>query len=337
MTTVNHRILLATRPIGLPRESDFAIDKAPVPEPAEGELLVQTLYLSVDPYMRGLMSQAKSYAKPVEIGEVMIGEGVGTVLSSRHPKFKNGDVVAGMFGWQEYAVTDGVGVRKVRTGDEPISTALHVLGMTGLTAYFGLLEVCDLREGDQVVVSGAAGAVGSTVGQIAKIRQCRVVGIAGSDEKVEFVTGLGFDAGLNYNAADNYYRALKELCPDGIDVYFDNVGGPITDAVFGLLNVGARVGVCGQISQYNLKQTEPGPRLLGQLIVKRARVQGFLVFDFAKRYSEGITALSEWIATGQISYRERVVEGIENAPVAFIDMLQGANIGKQLVKVSEMP
>ena len=336
MSTVNRQITLAARPVGFPQESDFELVEAPVPHPADGELVVRTAYLSVDPYMRGRMGQAKSYADPVEIGDVMVGEIVGTVESSSNSRFDKGDVVAGMLGWQEYALTDGRGLRKVQTGDQPISTALHVLGMPGLTAYFGLLDVCELREGDEVVVSAAAGAVGSVVGQIAKIKGCCVVGIAGSDEKIAFITEeLGFDTGLNYKNTDDYRAALKELCPQGIDVYFDNVGGPITDAVFELLNVGARIGICGQISQYNLENPETGPRQLVHLIIKRAKVEGFLIFDFAERYGEGIEALSGWVASGRLKYREQVAEGIENAPAAFIGMLRGANIGKQLVKVSE--
>ena len=337
MSTVNRQITLAARPVGFPQESDFELVEAPVPQPADGELLVRTLYLSVDPYMRGRMSQARSYADPLEIGDVMVGEIVGAVESSRNPRFDEGDIVAAMLGWQQYALSDGTGVRKVKAGDQPISTALHVLGMPGLTAYFGLLDVCEVHEGDEVVVSAAAGAVGSIVGQIAKLKGCRVVGIAGSDEKIAFITEeLGFDAGLDYKSTDDYYAALKELCPRGIDVYFDNVGGPITDAVFRLLNVGARIGICGQISQYNLEKPELGPRLLVHLLVKCAKVEGFLVFRFADRYREGIDALSEWVASGRIRYREQVAEGIENAPAAFIGMLKGANIGKQLVKVSEL-
>ena len=336
MPTSNRRVTLAQRPVGLPVESDFAIVEEAIPVPDDGQILVRILYLSVDPYMRGRMRDARSYVKPLAIGDLMGGEVVGQVESSRNSRFSSGDIVAGMLGWQEYAVTDGSDLRVVRTGDAPVSTAPHVLGMTGLTAYFGLLKICELRQGDQVLVSGAAGAVGSTVGQIAKIKGCRVVGIAGSDEKVEYIKTLGFDAGLNYRATDSYRNALRDLCPGGVDVYFDNVGGPITDAAFDVLNIGARVGICGQISQYNLQKPEPGPRLFGHLIVKRAKVQGFLVFDFADRYREGITALSEWVAAGQLTYREQITHGIENAPAAFIGMLQGANTGKQLVQVSEL-
>ena len=336
MGTLNRQITLACRPVGLPTESDFRLVESPIPAPLDGQMLVKTRVLSVDPYMRGMISDRKSYAEPVRIGDIMIGEAVGSVVSSRSSGFREGDVVAGMFGWQEFALVDDRQVRPIDPDLAAISTALHVLGMPGLTAYFGLLDVCKLREGEQVLVSGAAGAVGSIAGQIAKIRGCRVVGTAGSTAKIDhIINDLGFDAGLNYKTTDDYGRALKELCPDGIDVYFDNVGGRLTDAVVRQLNVHARVGICGQISQYNLERPEQGPRWLWQLIVKRARVEGFLITDYTERYHEGLMALSEWLDGGQLKYRETIVNGIENAPSAFIGMLQGANIGKQLVKVAE--
>ncbi|MCZ6792543.1 MAG: NADP-dependent oxidoreductase [Planctomycetota bacterium] len=336
MTATNRRITLAARPRGYPRDSDFRLVEEPVPELSEGEFLVHAVYLSVDPYMRGRMNAGKSYADPLEIGDVMVGESVGRVVASRRPGFAEGTYVAGMFGWQEYAVSSGKGVRVIDPAVAPISSALHVLGMPGLTAYFGLLEVCEAKAGDTVLVSGAAGAVGSTVGQLAKIHGCRAVGVAGSDEKVEFITEeLGFDAGFNYKKTDNYRARLRELCPDGIDVYFDNVGGDITDAVFPVLSLGARVGVCGQISQYNLEERQVGPRLLWHLIVKRATVRGFLVFDFADRFPEALGRLTDWVRSGRIKYRERFTDGIESAPRAFLEMMRGANTGKQLVKVSE--
>jgi hypothetical protein len=239
-------------------------------------------------------------------------------------------------GWQEYVVADGKALRQVDPAIAPISTALGVLGMPGMTAYFGLLDVAEPKEGETVVVSGAAGAVGSIVGQIAKIQGCRAVGIAGGDDKIRFIVDdLGFDAGFNYKSVNNYRAELQKLCPDGIDVYFDNVGGAITDAVFPLLNVHARVSVCGQISQYNLEKPEMGPRPLWHLIVKRARVQGFLVLDFSKHFGAASRQLAEWLRAGKIKYRERIADGIENAPRAFIEMLQGANIGKQLVRLSQ--
>ncbi|MEO6183489.1 MAG: NADP-dependent oxidoreductase [Verrucomicrobiota bacterium] len=332
---MNKQIILAQRPEGFPKEPDFKLVESPIPTPAATEMLVQTLYLSVDPYMRGRMNDVKSYAPPVKLGEVMVGGGVGQVRQSNLAQFQKGDIVEGFFGWQEYAVSDGKGVRKIDPQLAPISTALSVLGMPGLTAYFGLLDIGKPQAGETVVISGAAGAVGSMVGQIAKIKGCRVVGVAGSDTKVDYlVRELGFDAAFNYKTTDDYFKKLKELCPNGIDVYFDNAGGPVTDAVFKLINVKARVCVCGQISQYNLAKPEMGPRFLWKLIEKRARVEGFLVFQFADRYAEGLQQMAEWYKAGRIKIREEIAEGIENAPRAFIGMLQGRNTGKQLVKIA---
>ena len=302
--------------------------------PQEGEVLVRSIYLSVDPYMRGRMVDRKSYANPVKLGDVMVGEVIGVVEKSRDSTFTEGDIVRGHCGWQQYAACSADQLRRVRDG-LPISTALHVGGMPGLTAYFGLLTVCAPKSGETVVVSGAAGAVGTAVGQIAKIKGCRVVGIAGSDEKIDFITNeLGFDAGINYKTAE-IYPALKETCPQGIDVYFDNVGGTTTDAVFALINVHARMAICGQISQYNLMEAEQGPRVLWNLIVKRAKVEGLLVSDYVDRYGEALQELHAWVHAGRLKYRERITDGIENAPQAFMEMLAGANIGKQLVRVSE--
>ncbi len=294
MSVVNRQILLAARPIGFPKETDFKLVEAPVPALQDGQFLVRALYLSVDPYMRGRMSAAKSYAAPVEIGEVMTGMAVGRVAESRHPNFSKGDVVFGQFCWQDYAVTDGKGVRKIDTRLVPASAWLGVLGVPGLTAYFGLLDICAPKQGETVVVSGAAGAVGTIVGQIAKVKGCRVVGIAGRDDKVRYITQeLGFDAAFNYKTVDDYPAKLKELCPKGIDVYFDNVGGKITDAVIPLINLKARIAICGQISQYNLERPEMGPRLLSYLIVARAKIEGFLVSDYAPRFMEGLTQLGQ--------------------------------------------
>ena len=334
MSQVNRQITLAARPQGFPRDTDFKLVESPVPEPGDGEFLVESIYLSVDPYMRGRMNDAASYADPVQIGDVMVGEAVGRVTKSNHRRYAAGSYVAGMFGWQEYAVSDGQGVRKIHPEVAPISTALNILGMPGMTAYFGLFDVCRPRAGETVVVSGAAGAVGAVVGQLAKRTGCRAVGIAGSDEKIDFITGeLGFDGGMNYKTTGDYVAALGQLCPDGIDVYFDNVGGEVTDAVFPLLNVGARVGVCGQISQYNAEEQPQGPRLLWHLIVKRATVRGFLVLDYVPGFAEALTKLTEWHTAGQLKYRERITDRLENAPRAFMEMMQGANIGKQLVRL----
>jgi hypothetical protein len=336
MATVNRQITLAARPVGLPKVSDFQLVYGPMPSPAEGEVLARSIYLSLDPYMRGRMNDAESYARPVAIGEVMPGGAVASVMASNAPGLGAGDTVEGMLGWQEYAVARGHELRKIEPGLRPISTALGVLGMPGLTAYFGLLDVCDPQPGETVVVSGAAGAVGMLAGQIAKIRGCRVVGVAGSDAKISWLLDeLGFDAAFNYKTTANGHSELKALCPAGVDVYFDNVGGVITDAVMRLINVKARISVCGQISQYNLEEPEQGPRWLGQLIVKQAKVQGFLVSAYATRFPEGLEQLASWLKQGKLKYREDVAQGIEAAPQAFIGMLQGKNQGKQLVRLSE--
>jgi NADPH-dependent curcumin reductase CurA len=334
MAVVNRQITLAARPLGYPRVSDFHLVYSPLPSPRAGEVLVRSAYLSLDPYMRGRMNDAESYARPVAIGEVMTGGAVGLVVESRDSGFRIGDAVEGILGWQEYAAVAGGALRQIDPGLAPISTALGVLGMPGLTAYFGLLEVCDPQRGETVVVSGAAGAVGTVVGQIARIRGCRVVGVAGSDAKIDWLLDeLGFDAALNYKSAGDLRCALARTCPDGIDVYFDNVGGALTDAVLGRINTGARIAVCGQISQYNLNEPELGPRWLGQLIVQQAKVQGFLVSAYAARYPEALGQLARWLRQGLLKYREDVAQGIEAAPQAFIEMLQGRNLGKQLVQL----
>ena len=334
----NKQIVLTARPVGFPKDSDFKLIESPIPNAGDGQILVQSIFVSVDPYMRGRMNDVKSYAAPVAIGGVMGGGAVGKVIQSNNTSFKEGDIVEGMFGWQEYAVSNGQGVRKIDPSLAPISTALGILGMPGLTAYFGLLEIGKPRPGETVVVSGAAGAVGSVVGQIAKIKDCRAVGIAGADDKVAYLTGeLGFDAALNYKTVDDYYAKLKELCPNGIDVYFDNVGGAITDAVFRLINTKARISICGQISQYNLEKVEFAPRsILTSLLVKQARAEGFLVFQFADRYPEALGQMAQWLNEGKLKYAEDIEEGIENTPRAFMAMLKGRNTGKQLVKVADL-
>lgn len=335
MTAVNRRITLAARPVGFPKVSDFHLAYAPVPAPAEGEVLVRSVYLSLDPYMRGRMDDVESYASPVALGEVMLGGAVGFVVASRDSRYRPGDAVAGMLGWQEFAVVSGRALRAVDPGVAPISTALGVLGMPGLTAYFGLLEIGDPRPGETVVVSVAAGAVGTLVGQIARLRGSRVVGVAGSDAKIAWLLDeLGFDAAFNYKSDVEFDVQLRELCPGGVDVYFDNVGGRITDAVVRRLNTGARIVLCGQISQYNLEAPESGPRWLGQLIVKEAKAEGFLVTSYLDRYPEALAQLTAWLQAGKLQYREEVAQGIESAPQAFIGMLHGRNQGKQLVQLS---
>jgi NADPH-dependent curcumin reductase CurA len=335
MALVNHQIMLARRPSGMPKESDFQLVESSVPRAGAGEALVRALYLSVDPYMRGRLSGRASYIKPINPGEVIVGGVVGQVLESNDPRVAKDDIVEGMLGWQEYSVAPAKSLRKIDQAIAPVTTALYVLGIPGLTAYFGLLDICRPQPGETVVVSGAAGAVGSLVGQIAKIKRCRVIGIAGSDEKIQYIThDLGFDGGFNYKENSDYSARLKELCPNGVDIYFDNVGGPITDAVIRHINTKARISICGQISQYNSDEPEMGPRWLGQLVTKQAKVEGFLVFQFADRYEEGLRHLSAWLREGRLKYREEIAEGLGNAPKAFIGMLRGENIGKQLVKVA---
>ncbi len=330
---VNRQFHLAAVPVGLPKESDFRLVDSQVPSLAEGQILIKIAYWSVDPYMRGRITGVRSYAEPVLVGDLMQGGAVGEVVESRNPAFAAGDFVVGMMGWQEYAVTDGQGLQKLNPQLAPVSTALGILGMPGATAYFGFLEICQPKPGEAVVVSGAAGAVGTLVGQIAKIKGCHVVGIAGTDEKVDYlVKDLGFDAGFNYKTTQDYSAKLKELCPNGIDCYFDNVGGDITSAVFANLNTYARVSICGQISQYNLAKPALGPNLLLPILVKQVRVEGFIVLRFWDRMGEGITQLAEWLREGKLQYREEVVEGFENIPKAFIEMLTGKNTGKMLVK-----
>ena len=318
----------------MPKESDFRLVSAPIPALASGQVLLRTIFLSVDPYMRGRMNGIRTYADPVDIGQLMVGGTVGKVAQSSNPKFQVGDVVVGYWGWQEFAVSDGKGLQKLDTSLAPPSTALGVLGMPGMTAYFGFLDICQPKPGETVVVSGAAGAVGSLVGQIAKIKGCRAVGIAGSDDKIAWlVNDLGFDAGFNYKTTEDYVAKLKELCPKGIDCYFDNVGGPVTDAILPVLNVKARISVCGQISQYNSARPEPGVRPYVFLLSKQSRAEGFIVSQFADRFPEGVARMAQWIKEGKLKYREHFVEGFENAPRALIGVLQGDNTGKMIVAI----
>jgi NADPH-dependent curcumin reductase CurA len=333
MRDTNRTWLLAQRPDGRPDADCFEFVDREVPEPGTGEVLVRTLYMSVDPYMRGRMRDAESYADPWDVGDPMRAGCVGEVVESNHRRWSEGDVVTGELPWADYAVAAGHELTRVDPDVAPVSTALGVLGMPGRTAYFGLLDVGEPKPGDTVVVSGAAGAVGSVVGQIAKHAGCDVVGVAGAQEKIDWLTGeLGFDAAINYHEED-VHGALREAAPDGVDVYFDNVGGPVTDAVFRELNVRSRVVVCGQISQYNATEVPTGPRKLSQLIQTRARVEGVLVRDYVDRYEEATERLGRWVNDGTVQYRETVTDGLENAPDAFLGLFDGVNVGKQLVRV----
>ena len=335
MTNSNREWLLAERPDGEPDLDCFKLRKTDVSSPDPGELLVRIRYLSVDPYMRGRMRDAESYAEPWDVGDPLKGGVVGEVVESESGAYDAGDLVTGRGRWADYATLDADDVVPVDPTVADPAAYLGVLGMPGRTAYFGLLEVGEPKPGDTVVVSGAAGAVGSVVGQIAKRNGCRVVGFAGSDEKTDWLTDdLGFDAAINYKATDDYRVALDETAPDGVDVYYDNVGGPITDAVFTKLNVDARVAVCGQIAHYNDESVPTGPRKLPQLIAVRAKVEGLLVRDFATRFGEANERLGQWVASGELKHRETVVEGLENAPNAFLGLFAGDNIGKQVVRVS---
>lgn len=326
---VNRQVRLAARPTGLCQRSDWNFTEEPVLEPKEGELLVKVSHISLDPAMRGWMNEGKSYIRPVAIGEIMRAGGAGRVIASKHPGFKAGDEVAGGFGVQEYAISDGKGVRRVDTRFAPLTSYLNVLGMPGMTAYFGLLDIGKPKAGETVVVSGAAGAVGSVVGQIAKIRGCRAVGIAGGAEKCAYLTReLGFDAAIDYKSED-MKAALKTHCPDGIHVYFDNVGGEILDAALARLAMHARVVICGAISQYNAAGPVKGPANYMSLLVNRASMTGMVVFDYAERYGEAGREMAGWIAQGKLKGREDVVEGgIDAFPETLLRLFRGENFGK---------
>ncbi|HET9379565.1 MAG TPA: NADP-dependent oxidoreductase [Streptomyces sp.] len=331
---INREWHLLSRPVGLPTPGDFALVESEVPTPGEGQVLVRNTHLSVDPYMRGRMSAAKSYVAPFELGEVMQGGAVGEVVASNAEGFAVGDHVLHFLGWREYAAVDARHAVKVDAGAAPLSAYLGVLGMTGLTAYAGLLRTAAFKEGDAVFVSGAAGAVGSQVGQLAKLKGAsRVVGSAGSDEKVRLlVEEYGFDAAFNYKAGP-VHEQLKQAAPDGVDVYFDNVGGEHLEAAIGRLNRGGRIAVCGMISVYNDTEPTPGPRNLARLIQTRGRIEGFLVGDHYDLQPQFVAEVGPWVASGELKYRETVFEGIENNLEAFLGVLRGDNIGKMIVRL----
>jgi NADPH-dependent curcumin reductase CurA len=332
---LNRQYRLAARPLGLPARTDWHFGEESLRDPGEGEVLVKVIYISLDPAMRGWMNEARSYIAPVAIGEVMRAGGVGRVVASRHAKFAEGDFVVGMFGVQEYAIGNGKGMHRVDPALAPLPTYLGALGMPGMTAYFGLLDIGKPQPGNTVVVSGAAGAVGSVVGQIAKIKQCRAVGIAGGPAKCAHVVDeLGFDACIDYKAED-VRHALGAHCPHGIDVYFDNVGGAILEAALARLALHARVVICGAISQYNTTTGVKGPANYMSLLVNRASMTGMIVFDYADRYPEAARELASWRAQGQLVSREDIVTGLDNFPEALLMLFTGENTGKLVLQVSE--
>ncbi|MBI2687833.1 MAG: NADP-dependent oxidoreductase [Acidobacteria bacterium] len=331
---MNEQWLLAARPVGLPKESDFTWRRAEQEEPGAGQFRVRSIYLSLDPAMRGWMAR-DSYQPAVAIGAVMRGIGVGVVDASNHTDFAVGALVQGMLGWQTYCISDGKGMSKLPALPVPLDAWLGLLGHIGLTAYFGLLEIGQPKAGETLVVSAAAGAVGSVVGQIGKIKGCRVVGIAGSGEKCRWITEeLGFDAAINYKA-ENLHQALKRECPGGIDIYFENVGGKTLETVLNHMNNFSRIPVCGMISGYNQTELEPGPGNLFQVIVHRVKMQGFIVTDFMSQARGAVAELAGWYAAGSLKYRVDVTKGLENAPAALLKLFDGTNQGKMLVQVSE--
>jgi NADPH-dependent curcumin reductase CurA len=318
----------------MPDESCFKMATSSMPYMANGQLLIRTQFISVDPYMRGRMNDRKSYAPPFQLNEALNGGVVGEVVKSKSGIFVEGDIVVGNLGWQDYSVANENAVRKIDPNIAPVSTALGVLGMPGLTAYFGLLDIGRPQPNETVVVSGAAGAVGTIVGQIAKIHGCRVVGISGSDKKCKYLTDeLGFDDAMNYRTSPDLKKALAAACLNGVDIYFDNVGGDISDAVLSLINNNARIPLCGQISSYNERRIPVGPRIQPHLLTHSALMRGFLVRNYADRFDEGMRQLAEWLKEGKLKYAENIVEGLENAPKAFIGLFTGENLGKQLVKI----
>ncbi|HAS8559009.1 TPA: NADP-dependent oxidoreductase [Vibrio vulnificus] len=336
----NRQIVLASRPVGAPTAENFALTQSDIPTPAQGEILLRSVYLSLDPYMRGRMSDAKSYAEPVGIDEVMVGGTVCQVEASNHGEFEVGEWVLAYTGWQDYAISNGEGLIKLGKQPSHPSYALGVMGMPGFTAYMGLLDIGQPKEGDTLVVAAATGAVGSMVGQIGKLKGCRVIGIAGGEEKCQFAKDtLGFDECIDHKAAD-FAEQLAKACHNGIDIYFENVGGKVFDAVMPLLNTGARIPLCGLISQYNATSLPEGPdrmsMLMAQLLIKRIKMQGFIIFDdYGHRYGEFAADMTQWLAQGKIHYREHLVQGLENAPDAFIGLLEGKNFGKMVVQTNQ--
>lgn len=336
---MNQRIVLASRPVGAPTKQDFRLETVTQPQPGEGEVLLRTIYLSLDPYMRGRMSDAKSYADPVALNAVMVGGTVCQVEVSHHPDFAVGEWVLAYTGWQRYAISNGDGLLKLGAQPTHPSFALGIMGMPGFTAYMGLLDIGQPKAGETIVVAAATGPVGATVGQIGKIKGCRVVGVAGGEDKCRHaVDVLGFDACIDHKA-DDFVEQLAQACPQGIDVYFENVGGKVFDAVMPLLNTKARIPLCGLVSQYNATALPEGPdrlsSLMGMLLVKRIKMQGFIIFDdYGHRYNEFAQDMSQWLAEGKMQYREQIVQGLAQAPTAFMGLLEGKNFGKLVIEVN---
>ncbi len=332
--TVNRQIVLAARPNGWPQEADFRLETTQVAAPAEGQFLARNVYMSVDPYMRGRMNDTKSYVPSFQIGKPLEGGAVARIVESKHPQFAVGEYVMTMNGWREYFISDGRLVNKVDPRLAPISAFLGVLGIPGFTGWYGLKEIGQPKPGQTLVVSGAAGATGSLVAQMGRLLGCRVVGTAGGEEKCKYLRDeLLVDAAVDYKKEPDLFAALKRACPQGIDIYFENVGGDMLDAILRLVNPHARIPLCGMISQYNNAAPEPGPRYLGSLIVNRVKMQGFIISDHMTRLPEFLGEVGVWVKSGRIKYRETVKEGIENAPRAFLGLLRGENIGKMLVRV----
>lgn len=333
---INRQVLLARRPEGMPRAADFKIVEAEVPTPGDGEMLIQTLYLSVDPGMRAMMEAGKSHTAAFELDKPLTGRSVGRVVTSNIDGFEVGDYVYERLSWQHYSLSDGSQAQKVDPDVAPLSTYLGIVGVPGFCAYFGLLDIGRPQAGETVLVSGAAGAVGMAAGQLARMQGCRVVGTAGAQEKVAYLRDeLGFDAVINYKQASDLTAELGDACPDGIDIYFDNVGGDITQAAFSLINYHARIVVCGQTSQYNDSSSASGAIAPNLLIKHSAMMKGFVVYDYADRNDDATAKLGQWIKDGQLHYRENIVDGLENAPQAFIDLFEGHSFGKQLVRLAD--
>jgi len=333
---MNKQIRLASRPSGWVSLENFTMTEEPLPEAAQGQLLVRNIFMSVDPYMRGRMNDTKSYVPPFQVGEVLQAGVVGQVVSSQHPDFSEGDYVTGMLGWENFSLSDGSQLRKIVAGPVPLSYHLGILGMPGMTAYIGLFTIARAQPGDTVFVSAASGAVGSVVGQLASIHGCHVAGCAGSDDKVALLTEeFGYDAAFNYRSSDSLTASIREVCPRGVDVDFENVGGDIFEAVLWSMRDFGRIALCGMIANYNDEQLQPGPRGMMSIIGRRLTIKGFVVTDHPEICKEYVVKASGWIAEGKLKYKETIADGIENAPAAFINLLKGGNVGKQIVRLAQ--